>query len=161
MNSIKKMNLFSIIIPTYYSKPNVKKMNNCREFYKEHGVIDRDIVVNEFGVMVDGYIGYLVLKENGITEYDVISVADGDKSYLPNYREMQTTYVFAHHLSGSKEFCWRMTKKTMGADNLKIGSYIVVNTVHGNRLAKVTRIETLDKPPIDRNVRKVIKCLVN
>lgn len=46
------------------SKPRTAKMEACREFYKKHGVQDRYIVLNEYGYCIDGYIMYLVMKEN-------------------------------------------------------------------------------------------------
>lgn len=161
MNSIMKMNLSDIIIPSYYSKPNPNKLRNCRKFYQRYGVIDRDIVVNQFNVMVDGYVGYLVLKENDVEKCEVISIEDNNKPYMLNYREMPTTYIYARHISGGKEYCWRMTNKTKAPSKLSIGSRIIVNTKNGNKVVTVTRIETLNKPPVNRNVKKVIRCLPN
>lgn len=47
------------------SKPRIKKMEECRKFYETHGVQDRYIVLNKNNYCIDGYIMYLVLKEQG------------------------------------------------------------------------------------------------
>lgn len=48
------------------TKPRQEKMNLCRYCYKRCGKLDREIVINKDNVLVDGYVGYLVLLENGV-----------------------------------------------------------------------------------------------
>lgn len=48
--------------------PKENKMKECRDYWKENQKQDRYIVVDRNNVLVDGYIQYLVLKENGIEE---------------------------------------------------------------------------------------------
>ena len=55
--------------------PNSWKMDKCREYYKRTGKQDRNIVVNHKGVLIDGYVMYLVLKEANV-EYAIIKVSD-------------------------------------------------------------------------------------
>lgn len=46
------------------SVPNDYKLAQCREYWSKHGFYLHDIIVNDKGYLVDGYIQYLVLKEN-------------------------------------------------------------------------------------------------
>lgn len=62
-----KMKLSEIKIPTDFesSKPNTSKYLKCENYYNKTGNQDRYIIVDENNVLVDGYIMYLVLKNNG------------------------------------------------------------------------------------------------
>jgi len=53
--------------------PKEKKLNKTRRYYSEYGVIDKPIIINKKNVLIDGYIRYIVLKENGI-EYAYVKV---------------------------------------------------------------------------------------
>lgn len=53
-------------------QPSVEKMNTCRKYYSENGKLDRDIIVDSSGYLIDGYVGYLVLIENSITDTEII-----------------------------------------------------------------------------------------
>lgn len=145
-----------IIIPRAFaaSIPNTEKVSRCRRFYNENGRLDREIVVNNHNVLRDGYIGLLVLIENGVTEVDVIIMQS------KSYRDNPTLYVFGrHNTTNPKEYCWRITNKTRGVEYAKLGNRMVVDTAQGAQLATITRVEKLDTPPVNRKVRGVIKCL--
>lgn len=61
------------ILPSFAkSKPRRWKMKECREFYAKHGVQDRYIVLNKNGYCIDGYVMYLILKEQGEQIAEVI-----------------------------------------------------------------------------------------
>lgn len=64
---MKWVALSDIIInePFVSSKPRISKLNKIRNYYLEYGDIDEPIIVNRKNVLLDGYIRYLVLKENG------------------------------------------------------------------------------------------------
>ena len=47
------------------SKPRKSKVDKVRKYYSEYGGVDKPIIVNKKNVLLDGYIRYLVLKENG------------------------------------------------------------------------------------------------
>lgn len=51
--------------------PKEHKMKECRDYWEEHQEQDRYIVVDRNNVLVDGYIQYLVLKENGIEDVEI------------------------------------------------------------------------------------------
>ena len=48
--------------------PREDKVKVCRNYWEENHEQDRDIVVNKNNVLIDGYIQYLVLKENSVEE---------------------------------------------------------------------------------------------
>ena len=77
------MNISDIKIPEGFAKsvPGKAKMDRCRRYYSKNGCLDRDIVVDKNGYLQDGYIGYLVLVENGATHTEVIQ-----KGYDREYR---------------------------------------------------------------------------
>lgn len=58
------------------SIPNDYKLAQCREYWDQHGFYLHDIVVNNKDYLVNGYIQYLLLKENGIQG---VVVKDYDK----------------------------------------------------------------------------------
>ncbi len=132
------------------SIPSNRKLQKCREYFRKHGTIDREIVVNKNGYLIDGYIGYLVLLENGIEDVKVVSINQKYKN--------KTIYIFGCHANG-KEYVWRLPKKIKSDDNIVVGSKILVHTKFGIKRITVTRIETLYYPPVSMPVKKVIRCL--
>lgn len=130
--------------------PSDRKLRECREYFKKHGTIDREIVVNKNGYLLDGYIGYLVLMENGVEDVEVVST---NQSYVN-----KTIYVFGCHSGNGKEYVWRMSKKVK-ADNIAVGSNVLVQTRFGIKTITVTRIETLYSPPVATPIKRVIRCL--
>ena len=144
MSDIKIQDNFKISIPSN------RKLQKCREYFKKHGTIDREIVLNKNGYLIDGYIGYLVLLENGIEDVEVVYINE-------NYVN-KTVYVFGCHSGNNKEYVWRVPKKVK-VDNIVVGSNVLVRTRFGIKTITVTRIETLCCPPVSIPVKKVIRCL--
>lgn len=153
-----RMQVSDIKIPYLFANttPNQEKMERCREYYSEHGRLDRDIVVNRGGKLKDGYIGLLVLIENNVNETEVAYACGVDTD---PYKKCATTYVFGRHAEQPKEYCWRVTKNTQGIENLKIGNHALVKTARGVQTAMIVRIEQLENPPIKRAIKGVIRCL--
>lgn len=133
--------------------PKESKMERCRQYFQEHGTIDRDIVVSPSGHIQDGYVALLVLKENNVAQTEVV-VKRRRTPINP-----RTTYVFGRHKTCPKEYCWRITGSTQQLENLQIGNKMVVNTKHGKSVATIVRIEQLEQSPIGRAVKGVVKCL--
>ena len=52
--------------------PNSKKVEEYRNYYNRNGVQAKPIIVNRKGILIDGYIQYLILKENGEEDAVVI-----------------------------------------------------------------------------------------
>ncbi len=162
ISDIKIKESFAITIP------NEEKMSECRNNWNTYHRQDRWIVVNNNNELIDGYIMYLILKENGVEEADVkISNKRKKRWYrknvkdwtAPHYRNEETTYIYGTHLNSNciKEFCWRVPKSwTWFAENVQIGDSILCRTKFGTSPVIVTKIEVLDKCPVDFIVKRVV-----
>lgn len=154
--------------------PSEVKMEECRRVWKEFERQDRYIVVNPKGVLIDGYIQYLVLKENGVEEACIKESAVRRKRWFrkntvdwnpPLYKTEKTTYVYGMHFNKqrcaySKEYVWRVPKLWSSngwEDDVNIGDTILVATKYGVKPVVVTRVEKRDQCPVDMPVQKVVK----
>ena len=166
---MRRMKLSDIKISEAFANsiPSDKKLNECRNNWSQWNRQDRYIVVNPNNVLIDGYIMYLTLKENGIEEAE-IKISDRCKKFLnrknvegcniPNYRNEATTYVYGTHPNSNctKEFVWRVPKSwTWFAENVRVGDSILCKTKFGIAPVIVTKVEVLDKCPVDFRVKKV------
>ncbi len=150
--------------------PREHKMKECRDYWNKHQKQDRYIVVNKNNVLIDGYIQYLVLKENGIEEAEIRigrtkevkrwkrKMAE-DSWDIPEYREKPTTYIIGVHPNSysDKEYMWRVPNNwTWVAENLQVGDLVFCRT-RGCRVSPVIikEIKVLDKCPVDYPVNKM------
>ena len=156
-----KIELKDIIIPEKFAKsyPSDYKFNRIREKYRRGENIENDIIVNASGYLVDGYIRYLVLMENGIEQADVRIVPD---TYKPKEKKKKkkklSTYVYAKHYDSGKMYVWRICGKTKNKQYLEIGSTVLVNTQHGWKRVVVDKIEYSKKAPVEGKIRTVVEC---
>jgi len=160
------MKLSNIRILPYFQRtpPSEIKMDMCRTYFKNHGVLDREIILDHRLTLTDGYVGYLVLKENGIEDVDsyvrVEARAADSRPVNPPYWTQETTYVFGKHPNCDKEYVWRIKKSNKSVDEfLRVGGKAIVSTRNGNKVITITRIETMNHSPTNRIVKKVIRCL--
>ena len=150
--------------------PKEEKMSVCRDFWNNNYKQIKNIVVNNDNVLVDGYVQYLVLKENSVENADVLKLGrkkvfinrehKHKREYVePSYKREMTTYIFGiHPKSRIKEYVWRVPTSWKGWENdLLPGDRIWVNTKYGIKPIIVTKIEWSDKCPVDMKVRKVAK----
>ena len=166
---MRRMKLSDIKISEAFanSVPSNKKLNECRNNWNHEHRQDRYIVVNPDNVLIDGYIQYLVLKENNIEEAEIkISTRSKKRWYIKNvedwntshYRSETTTYVYGVHPNSkdTKTYMWRVPNSWINwADNIQIGDTIMCATKFGYAPVVVNKIETLDQCPIDIPVKKV------
>lgn len=161
LSEIKISNAFAV------TTPNIEKVNTCRNYWEENHKQDRDIVVNKNNVLIDGYIQYLVLKENGIEEAFVnklerkrtIKHVKKDRVHKePAYKSNTITYIYGVHLNrrADKKYVWRVPNSWNGWENdLLPGDVILVRTQYGVKPVAITNIEYRDKCPVDMRVKKV------
>ena len=170
---MRTMNLSDIIISESFANtiPSEKKMNECRYNWRMYGKQDRFIVVDHNNVLIDGYIMFLILKEHK-EEYAEIKISNCKKKRwkrkniedwdTPRYRENPTTYIYGMHYNiakgeFSKEYMWRVPESWGNwADNIQIGDTILCATKNSYTPVVVSKIEVLDKCPIDIPVKRVI-----
>lgn len=152
--------------------PKQEKMDECRNHWEQYHRQDRYIVVDKNNELIDGYIQYLILKENCVNEAEVKISNKRKKRWIrkntydwtaPHYRQQKTTYIFGIHLNSkcTREFVWRVPDSWIGWESdLLPGDEILVCTKHGIAPIAITRIEWLDKCPIDIPVKKVYRKMV-
>jgi hypothetical protein len=150
--------------------PSESKLEECRYNYNTYGKIDRWIVVDNTNTLIDGYIAYLVMKENGYTDEEIqVKQSNIRKkrwyrkntenwSGLVQYKRIPTIYVYGKHHEDGKEYVWRIpeTKREL-ASEIVIGGNALVNTKHGNKVIMVTKVKELSECPVDGRVKKVIR----
>lgn len=155
---MKKIRISEIIITEAFanSHPSEEKVQKYRRKFAETGKQSKFLVINKYNVLVDGYIQYLILKENGIEEAEYIRTS---KKNVENYRNEITTYIYGKHENSNydKEFVWRVPKN-WNDFNVNIGDEIFCYTKFGIAPVIVTKVEKLEKCPIDLRVKKVAKC---
>lgn len=176
---MKVMKLSDIKIKDSFANtiPREEKMDECRNYWIKHHEQDRYIVVDHDNTLIDGYIQYLVLKEVG-EDMAEIKIFDRRqkrwhrknkqkrlyKSKQPSYRERSTVYIFGVHPNSKyqKERVWRVPANWWQgwADSLSIGDMLQVQTKYGLAPIIITRIEKLDKCPVDMPVKKVCRKVV-
>lgn len=143
-----KVKISNIRISNNFKKtiPSPEKMEKCRKYFLENGKVDAPVVVNQNMRLLDGYIRYLVLVENGVDEIDV------------EVRAKKVTYVFGRHSMHRKEYVWRVTKETKNRNKLGVGALALVSTKDGFKVVKITRVERLANPPVEMPIKRVVKC---
>lgn len=166
---MRRMKLSGIKISDAFANsiPSESKMQECRNNWNMWHRQDRYIVVDHNNVLIDGYIQYLVLKENNAEEAEIkISTRRKKRWYrkntkdwdIPHYRNETTTYVYGVHPNSKsgKEFIWRVPKSwTWFANNIRVNDSILCQTKFGVSPVIVTKVETLGKCPINFVVKRV------
>ena len=165
---MKIMKLSEIKIKDSFANttPSEEKINECREFWRLERKQDRPIVLNSKRYLVDGYVMYLILMEHKEEYAEVMFKKKHNRQYeklpkvKPTYKNTPTTYIFGVHLNSNciKEFCWRVPASWGNwAENIEIGDTVLCQTKFGFSPIVVSRVETLDKPPIEMRVKRVAK----
>lgn len=144
--------------------PNPQKIQGYRDYYEKYGKQAKPILVDYKNILRDGYIQYLILKENGIEEATIIRKKKhkrlNERKITPSYKNSNATYIFGTHPNSNctKEFVWRIPASwETWAENVEIGDTILCQTKFGFSPVVVSRVEVLDKPPVDIRVKRVAK----
>lgn len=144
------MKLSEIVIPVSLetSIPSPTKLNNAMKYYLKNGKIDKPIVINQYNVLIDGYIRYLVLKMAGIDKTNEVKV-------IVDRKELKvTTYIYGKHPNqqSDKEYVWRVPtseKWNMFMENVSVGDIIMCYTKYGVKPVIISRIVRSDFRPMD------------
>lgn len=165
------MKLEDIIIRECFANttPRESKMRECRDYWSRCKSQDRYIVVDRNNVLVDGYVQYLVLKENGIKDAEIRigkmkkldrwqRKTNEDSWDTPKYREISTTYIIGVHPNNTKrEYMWRVPNNwTWVSENLQVGDLVFCRTKRSHAAPVIiTKIMVLHKCPVDYPVSKM------
>lgn len=90
------------------SRPTKKKMEQARRFYEKYGVYKREIVIDEHGVLMDGYTTYLLMCEQG---KDMVSA-----------RRIKRQGITAVFNEGGKAYQWEIPLKLI--DKCRLPRYL-------------------------------------
>ena len=168
---MRRMKLSDIKINKAFANsiPKENKMAECRDNWRKYHKQDRYVVINRDNFLIDGYIQYLILKENNIEEA-VVKISNKPKNHhnrinikdwnIPYYKNRTTTYIYGIHQNQKekKQYIWRVPRLWKGWErDLLPGDKILVHTKYGIRPIIITKIQWLDKCPVDFSVKKVFK----
>lgn len=155
-----KMNMSDIIVTEAFKKsiPKQKKVKKYRDYWYTYGKQRKCIEVDSNNVLTDGYIQYLILKENGVGKATVKKKYKNTKTNN-SYKNNKTTYIYGIHPNSecTKEYIWRIPNSWEENKHIEIGDTVLCQTKFGISPVIVTKIEILDKCPVDCIVKKVIK----
>lgn len=156
--------LSSIKIPKSYAAttPSEKKVRTKRKKYRKGKL--RAITINTDGFLINGYINYLILKENNVedAEVNIVDIKKNDNSNVPeSYRNTRTTYIYGKHPNDKSEkiYIWRIPnaeswRKFSGM--ILPDDLIFCKTKIGCSPVIVQAIQTIDKCPVEFSVKKVL-----
>lgn len=121
------MNIDDIkIYPCFASStPGAKKVERKEWLYSQSGMSEFDIVLDRNNYLIDGYIGYLIAKENGLTHIPV--------------RYGRRQIIKAVHKTGGKVYAWELPG--ILTNRVSVGDKVVVETSRGRRKVKVVAVE--------------------
>lgn len=96
---MKYINLYNVKISDSFlkSKPSAKKLMKAIKYFEKYGRIDKPIVLNN-GVLVDGYIRYLVADIKGLEK-------------VPYVELQQMSYIVGVFDGNKKEYTWKNNKR--------------------------------------------------
>lgn len=156
--------LSSIKIPKSYAvtTPSEKKVKTKRKKYRKGKL--RAITINTDGFLINGYINYLILKENNVedVEVNIVDIKKNDNSNVPeSYRNTRTTYIYGKHPNDKSEkiYIWRIPNKENWmkfSETVLPDDLIFCKTKFGCSPVIVQAIQTVDKCPVEFPVKKVL-----
>ena len=156
--------LSSIKIPKSYEAtiPSEKKVKTKKKKYRKGKL--QDITINTDGFLINGYINYLILKENNVedAEVNIVDIKKNDNSNVPeSYRNTNTTYIYGKHPNDKSEkiYTWRIPNKENWrkfSETVLPDDLIFCKTKFGCSPVIVQAIQTVDKCPVEFPVKKVL-----
>ena len=159
-----KIKLSSIKIPKSYAvtTPSEKKVRTKRKKYRKGKL--RAITINTDGFLINGYINYLILKENNVedAEVNIVDIKKNDNSNVPeSYRNTRTTYIYGKHPNDKSEkiYTWRIPNAESWkefSETVLPHDLIFCKTKFGCSPVIVQAIQTVDKCPVEFPVKKVL-----
>lgn len=150
-----KIKFADIIIPEYMmrSRPSTAKVYKHLHRFLDGADIAKEIVVNQHGVLIDGFARYCALLIDGYQYIPELEIHVTEK-------EQKHHYLYGKHRENGEEYCWRIVPNTKSKGKLRVGGYAVVKTCHGNLPVKITSIITQDGWLVsDRVIKTVVRAV--
>lgn len=157
---MKSIKLSDIVISSAFaaSVPSEQKVQKYRSRFAKTGRQSKYLILDNENILVDGYIQYLILKENNVEEAKYVRCGKFCSNKKSTYRTKTTTYVYGTHPNSkcTKEFVWRVPESwSEFTENIKVGDTIYCRTKFGVAPVVISRIEVSDLCPVDIPVKKV------
>lgn len=145
MKKIESFPVKDIIISEDFkdTDPAVWKLQRKVDYYKQHGELPEDIIINDENVLIDGYTTYLAAVMYGL-------------EYMPvkaGYVEL----IEASHRPGQKSYVWRIPPRMYGM--IHTGDKCIVRTSNGVRKVQVLNVLRQQYPNQTPKLRNVIKII--
>lgn len=162
---MKSIKLSDIVISSAFaaSVPSEQKVQKYRSRFAKTGRQSKYLILDNENILVDGYIQYLILKENNVEDAKYVRCGKFCSNKKSTYRTKTTTYVYGTHPNSkcTKEFVWRVPESwSEFTENIKVGDTIYCKTKFGVSPVVVNRIEVSDLCPADIPVRKVANQII-
>lgn len=124
---LKNFKLRDIIISEDYknTQPGRRKMERAELRYLLTRELPVNIVINDDGVLIDGYITYLLAVKYGVENLDV-------------YRGYVEIVEAVHHPLSKKSYAWRVPFSLIG--QIKAGDYVIVPSPARARRVRVVNV---------------------
>lgn len=139
-----------IIIPDEFTKttPNISKVQRIREYFNVYNTIDKPVTISSGNVLIDGYIRYLIAKENNIQS---IPCVISDKNFKP---KKPMKYIVGSFDNGS-EYIWKIRNKL----DVNVGDKVLVANKNGKAVVSVVDVFESDNKDMRKHkpVLKVIE----
>lgn len=162
MRTTVKLSSIKILKSYALTTPSEKKVRTKRKKYRKGKL--RAITINIDGFLINGYIDYLILKENNVedVEVNIVDIKKNDNSNVPeSYRNTRTTYIYGKHPNNKSEkiYIWRIPNKENWmkfSETVLPDDLIFCKTKFGCSPVIVQAIQTIDKCPVEFPVKKVL-----
>lgn len=120
-----------IVISDGFTKttPNISKVERIREYFNVYNTIDEPVTISSGNVLIDGYIRYLIAKENNIQS---IPCVISDKNFKP---KKPMKYIVGSFDNGS-EYIWKIRNKL----DVNVGDKVLVANKNGRAIVSVVKI---------------------
>ena len=145
------MKLTDIVVPNCFlnTTPRASKLIEINKYYNKFGQLDKPIVINKDGMLLDGYARYIVAIRMGLTDVPVVI----------GKKKQKSVYVSAAHKRNCKRYWWKVRKgdEEEFLSKIRIGSPIMVDTKKGVLKVFVTSISIDKRPPVSGEIKYVVK----
>lgn len=120
-----------IIIPDEFTKttPKNSKVERIREYFNVYNSIDEPITISSGNVLMDGYIRYLIAKENNIQSIPCII---SDK----NLNLKKPMKYIAGSFDNGLEYIWKIRNKL----DVNVGDKVLVANKNGSAVVTVVKV---------------------
>ena len=120
-----------IIIPDEFmdTTPKNSKVERIREYFNTYNTIDEPITISYSNVLMDGYIRYLIAKENNMQSIPCII---SDKNFRP---KRPCKYIVGKFDNGS-EYIWKIRNKL----DVNVGDKVLVANKNGRAVVSVVKV---------------------